>query len=97
MFLIAFEGSGSGDPHYWTFDGRYHTFNGRGEFLLLEALQQSNDTLVFVLQGRLDRVSFWRVTTHVGFAFGHQQLAFHVCSYFCLSACITCTSDLVHC
>ena len=72
------EGFGSGDPHYFTFDHRYHTFNGFGEFTLLEALQEGNNTPTYSLQGRLGRVSFWSVTTHLGFAFGHQLLAFQV-------------------
>ena len=76
----SIEGSGSGDPHYFTFDRRYHTFNGFGEFTLLEALQEGNDTPIYNLQGRLGRVSFWSVTTHLGFAFGHQRLAFQVCT-----------------
>lgn len=68
--------TGSGDPHYKTFDGRYYTFNGFGEFILMEALSQN--TPVFTLQGRTGMVSFWRVTTHLALAFGHSELAFHV-------------------
>lgn len=72
---------GSGDPHYRTFDGRSYTFNGFGEFILMEALSDDDDTPVFTLQGRTGMVSFWRVTTHLALAFGHSDLAFHVSSY----------------
>lgn len=37
-----------GDPHLVTMDGLQYTFNGRGEFILVETLDQS-----FVLQGRM--------------------------------------------
>lgn len=37
-----------GDPHLVTLDGLQYTFNGRGEFTLVETLDQS-----FVLQGRM--------------------------------------------
>ena len=70
--------TGSGDPHYTTFDGRYYTFNGFGEFILVEALPEESNTPVFTLQGRLGRVSIWHVTTHLSFAFGDPSLAFHV-------------------
>lgn len=70
---------GSGDPHYTTFDGRRYTFNGWGEFVLMEALSGSEDnTPAFTLQGRTGMVSFWQVTTHLALAFGHSDLAFHV-------------------
>ena len=73
--------TGSGDPHYTTFDGRYYTFNGFGEFVLVEALRKEGDRPVFTLQGRLGSVSFWRVTTHLSLAFGDSSLAFHVRYY----------------
>lgn len=37
-----------GDPHLVTLDGHQYTFNGRGEFTLVETLDQS-----FALQGRM--------------------------------------------
>ena len=37
-----------GDPHIVTLDGHKYTFNGKGEFLLIEAVDGS-----FVLQGRM--------------------------------------------
>lgn len=75
MFLTA---TGYGDPHYTTFDGRYYTFNGDGDFTLLEVLPEDSDIPVFTLQGRLGRVSFWGVTTHLGLAFGQPNAAFQV-------------------
>ena len=71
--------SGFGDPHYTTFDGRYYTFNGFGEFIVMEALSSGNDTLVFTLQGRTGRAR-WPATIHIALAFGHSELAFHVSS-----------------
>ena len=70
--------SGQGDPHYATFDRRYYTFNGNGDFTTLEVLPRDSDVPIFSLQGRLGRVSFWGVTTHLGLAFGQPDLAFHV-------------------
>lgn len=37
-----------GDPHLVTLDGYQYTFNGKGEFILVETLDQS-----FILQGRM--------------------------------------------
>ena len=88
---LSHAASGSGDPHYTTFDGRYYTFNGDGDFTLLEILPENREENteentekkepVFTLQGRLGRVSFWGVTTHLGLAFGQPNLAFHVSGY----------------
>ena len=71
-------GRGTGDPHYLTFDGRYHTFNGRGDFTIMEIVSGDGVTPEFSIQGRLDRVRRWRVATHQGLAFGNEDLAFHV-------------------
>ena len=50
----------------------------------MEVLDES-DTPTFTLQGRLSNVSFWRITTHVGLAFGQSDLAFHVSvTYACV-------------
>ena len=93
MLLHITVGWGSGDPHYFTFDNRYFTFNGFGEFTLLEAISENNRT--FNLQGRLGTVSFWRVTTHLGFAFGHQHLAFQVSVYNIFNLKLTYDSGLL--
>ena len=70
---------GVGDPHYRTFDSNFDwiTFNGKGDFVILEALDE-DDTAAFTLQGRLDTISLWSVTTHQALAFGHTNFAFHV-------------------
>ncbi len=65
---------GAGDPHYTTFDGRYHTFNGYGEFILMEV---DSDT-PFTLQGRTGLLTNALVTTHEALAFGNSDLSFHV-------------------
>ena len=72
-----YAGSGTGDPHYWTVDRVYHTFNGRGDFTSLE-IRNDNGTIDFALQGRLGNVRQWRITTHQGIAFGNDELAFRV-------------------
>lgn len=72
--------SGRGDPHYTTFDGRYHTFNGQGEYILLEVLSNGSRgdlAPVFTLQGRTEP-SLWPATTHRALAFGSSELAFQV-------------------
>ena len=78
LLIMCTKATGSGDPHYTTFDGRYYTINGFGEFVLLEALIESTDIPAFTLQGRLGMVSFWQVTTHIALSFGIPSLAFHV-------------------
>ena len=70
-------GSGTGDPHYWTVDRIYHTFNGRGDFTSLE-IRKEDGTIDFALQARLGNTGPWRVTLHQGIAFGNDELAFRV-------------------
>lgn len=41
-----------GDPHIVTLDGRKYTFNGWGEYTLLEI---KTEAVNFILQGRTDR------------------------------------------
>ena len=48
LFLLNYLACVYGDPHIVTLDGHKYTFNGKGEFLLIEALDGS-----FVLQGRM--------------------------------------------
>ena len=74
-------GTAHGDPHYTTFDGRSYTVNVFGEFLLLELESDEGDIPDFTLQGRLNMVSFWPVTTHKALAFGQPGLSFHVSTY----------------
>ena len=75
---------GVGDPHYSTFDSNWEwiTFNGKGDFVLLEALKDKKSPPVFTLQGRLDVISVWPITTHQALAFGDSNsVAFHVCNF----------------
>lgn len=60
-------------------DRVYHTFNGRGDFVTMEIKTENGTETEFALQARMERPSFWRVTTHKGIAFGNEKLAFHVC------------------
>ena len=79
MYIYIHAGSGSGDPHYRTFDGRYFDFQGVGDFTILEA-QRKNIPALFTLQGRLNILPPHnsRYTWHVGLAFGQSDLAFEV-------------------
>lgn len=49
---VLFLGFGNGDPHIRTLDGKTYTFNGRGEYTLIEILNTG-----FTLQGRTEPVS----------------------------------------
>ena len=56
-----YTGIGAGDPHIFTLDGLKYTFNGRGEFVLLEHVDD-----VFVLQGRMvDIISLLSISATV--------------------------------
>ena len=48
---------GLGDPHITTIDGRTYTFNGWGEYILLELIPEEGNTTQFVLQGRTSPVN----------------------------------------
>lgn len=60
-----------GDPHIQTLDKKDYTFNGWGEYTMLELL--SEETTAFVLQARTGRVkdsngNFTNATIFTGFA-----------------------------
>ncbi|XP_064597770.1 mucin-like protein, partial [Liolophura sinensis] len=44
-----------GDPHITTLDGKGYTFNGWGEYILLELTNKTSDQLKASIQGRTDR------------------------------------------
>ena len=51
VYYISIIVTGFGDPHIITVDGLSYTFNGLGEFLLIDA-QSQNERDNFVMQGR---------------------------------------------
>ena len=68
--------SGTGDPHFTTFDGKIYHFQGEGDFTALEIIRP----LEFVLQGRHKMYPEWKyqASWHIGIAFGRPDLAFQV-------------------
>ena len=60
---------GWGDPHIATLDGRTYTFNGWGEYIILQYLP-SNMEDSFTLQGRMVPVNMTSATQYTAFAFG---------------------------
>lgn len=60
-FLSAW---GLGDPHITTLDGYQYTFNGWGEYVLVNVENE------FVLQGRTSPVNNSNATMFSAFAFG---------------------------
>ena len=72
-----------GDPHITTLDGRTYTFNGWGEYILLEHLTDlTNSTIGFTLQGRTSLVNESisnSATQFSAFAFGvPEDVSFQV-------------------
>ena len=75
LYCIGF---GNGDPHIVTLDGATYTFNGRGEYTLVEVLSTG-----FALQARTEPVSETsNATQFSAFAMGikDEDLAAEVCS-----------------
>ena len=70
---------GWGDPHITTLDGRTYTFNGWGEYTLLEP---ASNTTQFVLQGRtapVNESTSNSATQFSAFAFGiPEEVTFQV-------------------
>ena len=68
-------GWGWGDPHVTTLDGRIYTFNGLGEYTLLQATGEGGSG-EFSLQGRTMLVVNSTATQYSAFAFGQQGAAY---------------------
>ena len=65
---------GWGDPHVTTLDGRSYTFNGWGEYVLLEYVPEGATQPTFTLQGRTTPVSNESsATKYSAFALGLQN------------------------
>ena len=60
-----------GDPHFYTFDGKEYTFNGKGEFVLVRA---DSPRVKLDVQGRFEQV--------LDFKFDHTKFSqiFHILS-----------------
>ena len=49
MGVFSIKGGGGGDPHIWTLDGTQYTFNGYGEYIMVESINAN-----FTIQGRME-------------------------------------------
>ena len=80
LLLASYSAWGWGDPHITTLDGRTYTFNGWGEYTLLEP---ASNTTQFVLQGRTSPVNESTsnsATQFSAYAFGvPEEVSFQVC------------------
>ena len=56
---------GFGDPHLVTLDGYKYTFNGKGEYILVETVDEA-----FTLQGRMIEAQTHNLTINSGTVFG---------------------------
>jgi len=82
MQLLVITAFALGDPHITTLDGKTYTFNGRGEYILVKALETG-----FMFQGRTEPVSDTsNATQFSAFAMGipEQGLSAEVLSAACL-------------
>ena len=74
VILITFQITawGFGDPHITTLDGRAYTFNGWGEYILLQFIPPNNGT-AFSLQGRMVPLNGTSATQFSAFALGNKN------------------------
>lgn len=54
LITVTLAGAVFGDPHFITFDGMEYTFNGKGEFVLVQGNTGRNKLNI---QGRFEQVS----------------------------------------
>lgn len=62
----------NGDPHLTTFDGNQYTFNGLGEYLLIDAPHTATNSTI-VLQGRTALVPNSTATVFSALAMGYYS------------------------
>lgn len=74
---------GWGDPHITTLDGRTYTFNGWGEYIMLQHLSSSSQDS-FTLQGRMVPFNMTSATQYSAFAFGNHHYTIEVKSILCM-------------
>ncbi|XP_059842803.1 mucin-4-like [Hypanus sabinus] len=67
------QGLGNGDPHFFTLDGLPFTFNGLGDFVLLN-ITESNDTTSFQLHARTVQTGEAQATNFAAFAAWHKTI-----------------------
>ncbi|XP_062901651.1 uncharacterized protein LOC134345238 [Mobula hypostoma] len=66
------QGLGNGDPHFFTLDGHPFTFNGLGDFVLLN-INESNGTTMFQLHARTVQTGEANATNFAAFAARHRS------------------------
>ena len=74
IHTVILQAWGWGDPHITTLDERSYTFNGWGEYVLLEYVPEGATQPTFILQGRTTPVSNGSsATKYSAFALGLQN------------------------